>query len=324
VRDLRGVLLRGLLQGDCVEIRLDRVSMGGAEVLAFRQEDLLRKSSRNPARSPTPGMAHPDSTACRMRATGVNPFTQLMTDSLSHPSTRHRGKMKPSSGQWVTLRGGPLGISAQYAGVARYGTCFVSTGPSSRPPDGGWEASILPPCLVSPGLRIARRRVHRSSPPEMIGTKQRSTSRAPIGRRWWSRRRDISMRDIPLLAKVTILLCVAKLATVLLPFATLQRVVNRLATPRSAIPANADEGRARFIWAARAMGWRLFGNKPCLPQALVVHTYLRRLGYDGQLHIGVTLHEGNLLAHAWVMEAGRVVIGGGDSPSKYSPLYTLG
>jgi hypothetical protein len=126
------------------------------------------------------------------------------------------------------------------------------------------------------------------------------------------------------IANVTVLLCVARLASVLLPFLTLQRVVNRLAVPRRGIRGNADEKRARIVWAARAMGWRLFGNRPCLPQALVVHTYLRRLGYDGQLHIGVALHEGDLLAHAWVEEAGQVVIGGGDSFSKYSPLYTLG
>jgi hypothetical protein len=158
----------------------------------------------------------------------------------------------------------------------------------------------------------------------MTATKQRSTARATGGRRRWSRARKLVLKDIPLLVKVAFLLCVARLATVMLPFRTLQRLVNRLAIPRARVPANRDEKKARIIWAARALGWRLFGNRPCLPQALVVHTCLRRWGYDGQLHIGVAVQDGNLLAHAWVVEAGHVIIGGGDSPSKYSPLYTLG
>jgi hypothetical protein len=108
-----------------------------------------------------------------------------------------------------------------------------------------------------------------------------------------------------------------------LPFATLQRLVGRLARPGSSAPADAWEQRARILWAISAMGWRLFGNRPCLPQAIVGHTCLRRLGFEGTLYIGVTLQNGRLLAHAWVEEAGQVVIGGIDSPNRYTTLYTL-
>lgn len=137
------------------------------------------------------------------------------------------------------------------------------------------------------------------------------------------RRRKLSLTDLGVVAKVTVLLCGTRVVVAVLPFSTVQRIVARMARPRSDPPCDAAERRERIIWAARAMGWRLFGDKPCLPQALVVHTYLRRLGFEGTLHIGVAKRDDKLLAHAWVEEAGRVVIGGADSPRRYRPLYRI-
>lgn len=74
-------------------------------------------------------------------------------------------------------------------------------------------------------------------------------------------------------------------------------------------------------WAVRAVARRLFGDKPCLPQALGLQWLLRRRGYDTLLHIGVRKDDkGKLEAHAWLEKDDFVLIGGSSSRYTYAPL----
>ena len=68
------------------------------------------------------------------------------------------------------------------------------------------------------------------------------------------------------------------------------------------------------------MSRRLLGTKPCLTQALAAQRILRQEGIDSALRIGVAKDGQELLAHAWLERAGRVVIGGGASRARYKPL----
>jgi len=82
--------------------------------------------------------------------------------------------------------------------------------------------------------------------------------------------------------------------------------------------------RDRAAWAANAVGCRFLPERPCLTQALVLqYLLLRRGDHSAQLHIGVTKHESELQAHAWVERNGRVLIGGTASPYKYERFQNL-
>ncbi len=80
-----------------------------------------------------------------------------------------------------------------------------------------------------------------------------------------------------------------------------------------------------MIWAVDAAGRRLFPEKPCLPQALVVLYGLRRRQLPAELRIGVARDsESGLLAHAWVDSEGKTVIGDLPTAGTYTPLPPLG
>lgn len=79
--------------------------------------------------------------------------------------------------------------------------------------------------------------------------------------------------------------------------------------------------RRRVIWAVSAASRRLLPKKPCLTQALVARWLLALGGHSAELRIGVALGERReLLAHAWLEQAGHVILGGNDSPLKYKPF----
>lgn len=82
-------------------------------------------------------------------------------------------------------------------------------------------------------------------------------------------------------------------------------------------PTNARVDRVR-IAIARASS-RLPWRTDCLVQALAAHHWLRRLGVETSLSIGVPRNaQGRFEAHAWLTH-GDVVITGGDI-SRYVPL----
>jgi hypothetical protein len=70
------------------------------------------------------------------------------------------------------------------------------------------------------------------------------------------------------------------------------------------------ETLSRIGWAVRNSA-RLVPKASCLTQALAAQFLLARSGYPSQLRIGVaTDPAGRLLAHAWLVSNGRVVVGG--------------
>lgn len=72
------------------------------------------------------------------------------------------------------------------------------------------------------------------------------------------------------------------------------------------------------IGAAISRASRLIPGASCLTQALAARYYLRQLGLDSELRIGVAKDEtGRFTAHAWLDCRGMTVVGGDDSPAKY-------
>ena len=133
-----------------------------------------------------------------------------------------------------------------------------------------------------------------------------------------------SWADKYLLIQVALLVGVTRLGLWLLPFKTVQRLLagsSKKPVRRHIDPTIYPE---RVAWAVRAVGRRLLGEKPCLPQALVVHWLLKRNGYTPALHIGVTRDaQGQFLAHAWVEHQADIIMGGRSSTAIYTPLWKM-
>lgn len=130
-----------------------------------------------------------------------------------------------------------------------------------------------------------------------------------------------SWSDRVLLVRSLALVCAVRIGLWTLPYRTVQRLCERplAERPRTA-PQEVWAYRRRVVASVEAVGRRLLGDKPCLTQALVARRLLREGGVDPTLLIGVTKEGQELLAHAWLELDGRVIIGGGTSPVRYTAL----
>lgn len=93
--------------------------------------------------------------------------------------------------------------------------------------------------------------------------------------------------------------------------------------------------RARRGYAPRTMSYRIVAavrsvargvpRATCLTQALSVQLLLALRGYTSEVRIGVARRpDGRFDAHAWVVSADEIIIGGAESEiADYQPLMTL-
>ena len=131
----------------------------------------------------------------------------------------------------------------------------------------------------------------------------------------------LSPADMMILTKLTVLFVAVRLGLTMLPFRRLRNFLHQLAHawphPRRA----SRRDMARIVGIARAISPYLLGDKPCLTNALVVQFLLERRGYPTVLRIGVAKKDGRALeAHAWLEYEGMVLIGGVDSPQRFTPF----
>jgi hypothetical protein len=134
-------------------------------------------------------------------------------------------------------------------------------------------------------------------------------------------RKFLSLRssDCHLLVSTALLLGAIRVGLRLLPFRTLQRVVNKLAQPPAGLRRINQSSVDRLVWAVTVSG-RYVPRATCLTQALVAQVLLGRHGHQTQLRVGVARgDEGQLEAHAWLESEGKVVVGGGEL-SRYALL----
>jgi len=76
-------------------------------------------------------------------------------------------------------------------------------------------------------------------------------------------------------------------------------------------------------WAVRRSA-RLVPGASCLSQALAAQFLLARRGFNSIIKVGVREEGGKILAHAWLISEGRVVIGGsGTDLTAYTPIAHL-
>src|SRR5919202_7036721 len=110
----------------------------------------------------------------------------------------------------------------------------------------------------------------------------------------------LSISELWLLVKATLLLEAIKLGMQLLPFRALRRLLDRVAGPPARWRHTSYPSVDRIAWVVEPASRRTPGAKSCLTQALAAQVMLTRRGYPSQLHIGVAKGErGQFKAHAW-------------------------
>lgn len=79
----------------------------------------------------------------------------------------------------------------------------------------------------------------------------------------------------------------------------------------------------RLEWAVRTAR-RAIPRATCLTQALALHHFLARAGYESSIHIGVAkASDGKFEAHAWVEHNGVTLLSSAHQVAHYSRLLAL-
>ena len=109
----------------------------------------------------------------------------------------------------------------------------------------------------------------------------------------------------------------------LLPF----RVVNELLSPLNGAARAAlrkgERSTERAVWGVQA-ATNCVPHATCLTQALAGQLLLGVEGIPASVHIAVAKERGGILeAHAWLDFDGKILIGGPDSPQKYTRLLPV-
>ena len=126
-----------------------------------------------------------------------------------------------------------------------------------------------------------------------------------------------------LLFKTACLVTLIRLGLWLLPFQTVRALLNKLSQPTNLNQLPRRAVVYRVTWAVTKTS-RYIPRATCLTQALAAQVLLLRKGYPAELRIGVAIEDtGRLEAHAWVECDDQIVIGGTDSPHRYTPFSSI-
>ncbi len=108
-----------------------------------------------------------------------------------------------------------------------------------------------------------------------------------------------------LIAEAMAMTVLARAATALLPFPLLLRLIVRVA----AAPGADAQDIAHICYAVSRIAHWPVRWAVCLPQALAAHWMLARRAIPSQIQFGVSSRSGALSSHAWLVCAGRHVLG---------------
>jgi hypothetical protein len=111
----------------------------------------------------------------------------------------------------------------------------------------------------------------------------------------------------------------------ILPFRTVYAVMEKLVSGKVFSRLDEPDIVSRIIWALSTTSRRLLGEDTCLPQAMAARVMFNRFGVPAKIKFGVKKSaEGELQAHAWVINGDVILIGGdGLDLASYSPLNHL-
>lgn len=121
-----------------------------------------------------------------------------------------------------------------------------------------------------------------------------------------------------LIVTVSVLLAISR---VLLPIARLDPTRWTINVIAGSLPPYEPITQPNLVpWAVTAVDSTLPISFSCLMQALVAESIFSTHGYSSRVCFGVTTDNGDLSAHAWVEQDGRVVLGELEDLSQYQRL----
>ena len=115
-------------------------------------------------------------------------------------------------------------------------------------------------------------------------------------------------RQRSLIIKSVLMIAFFRFLLELFPFKVSRRAIARLGN--RVITENPASRPEDIAAAVKVASGNLLRERPCLPQAIVLHILYRRRGIESDLRIGAKREaSGKIQAHAWVEREGRVDIG---------------
>lgn len=124
-----------------------------------------------------------------------------------------------------------------------------------------------------------------------------------------------------LLINTFVLLGLVRLGLYFLPFQSLQRLLANISQVKSDNQKGRQNELGKIVRAVNISSRYLPGDVKCLARALTTQVLMSRRGFLPELRIGVAKGEkGQLEAHAWVENQGKVVIGHLRNLSHFTPM----
>ena len=109
-----------------------------------------------------------------------------------------------------------------------------------------------------------------------------------------------------LLCEAILMLALARICVLAVPFRLLARCLERAPDKTPSDPALIARVRSAVATAAGNVPW----NAVCLPQAIAAKAMLARRGQGSAFHLGAAIDaNGKLIAHAWLECDGEIVTG---------------
>lgn len=135
-------------------------------------------------------------------------------------------------------------------------------------------------------------------------------------------RHALAMRraDLWLFGEAAIMLALARVLLAAIPFRVLARAFAKYPENPATDEETCRRVRRAVMLAARNVPFRAV----CLPQAMAAKAMLARRGCGSAMHFGAAVEpNGKLVAHAWLVAAGKVVVGE-DAITTVQPLARFG
>jgi hypothetical protein len=128
--------------------------------------------------------------------------------------------------------------------------------------------------------------------------------------------------DLRLLVEALAVVTIARVGLLVLPLATVRRIVRIIMRAEIRLSVANQRPLARVVWAVAAASKRAPFGTTCLASALAGQALLDRHGYNANLRIGVKRDEtGAFAAHAWLEHEGKVIAGGStDTIESYTTM----
>lgn len=127
-----------------------------------------------------------------------------------------------------------------------------------------------------------------------------------------------------LLFSTFILLILVRMGLLLLSFKRLQQLLSNISNPK---PQRQDKYQIsidKIVWAVEVSSHYMPGGVKCLARALTCQVFMSRHGYTSNLCIGVAKDiQGELKAHAWLENQGKVVIGNVPDLSHFNQITSF-